>query len=181
MKACNTLKSLIIIILALTVTWPSPDEASAQGETSRASGDSSGAQANGENEGYSSMSGDGRYVAFKSWASNLVPNDTNWAPDIFVRDRVAGTTERVSVSTTGEEGNNSSNYATISADGRYVAFFSWATNLVPNDINSIQDVFVHDRQTGTTVRASVSSTGVEGNNYCFGQSHICGCRCTRRK
>jgi Tol biopolymer transport system component len=100
------------------------------------------------------ISGDGRHVAFESWASNLVPADTNEAPDVFVRDREAGTTERVSVGADGAEGNNYSFFPSISGDGRHVAFYSLASNLVPGDTGA-PDVFVRDRDTGTTEQVSV--------------------------
>lgn len=109
------------------------------------------------------VSADGRYVAFSSHASNLVPGDTNGAEDVFVYDRHTGDVERVSVSSIGAEADNTATSAAISADGRYVAFYSFASNLVPGDTNSNHDVFVHDRVTGETVRASVSSTGTGGN------------------
>lgn len=98
-----------------------------------------------------------RFVSFVSTAANLVPNDTNNAEDIFVRNLVAGTTDRVSVNSSGEEGNSSSTLASISATGRYVAFSSFATNLVPGDTNGHFDVFIHDRLTGMTELISVSS------------------------
>ncbi|MBI5285723.1 MAG: thrombospondin type 3 repeat-containing protein, partial [Chloroflexi bacterium] len=86
-----------------------------------------------------------RYVAFYSWATNLVPGDTNGADDVFVRDRVTGATERVSADSAGTQGNGFSYSPSISGDGRYVAFYSWATNLVPGDTNGADDVFVRDR------------------------------------
>src|SRR5215216_1236671 len=107
------------------------------------------------------ISADGRYVAFVSFAENLVPGDTNQSADVFVRDRVLGTTERVSVSSSGREadGNNGllnlMGGPSISADGRFVAFSSDATNLVSGDRNNNPDVFVHDRVTGETTRVSV--------------------------
>jgi Tol biopolymer transport system component len=108
-----------------------------------------------------SLSADGRLVAFHSWESNLVPGDTNGRFDVFVFDRQTQTTERVSLSSTGVEGNNDSTGPSISADGRLVAFTSDADNLVAGDGNFDLDVFVHDRQTHTTVRASVTSDGTE--------------------
>jgi Tol biopolymer transport system component len=113
------------------------------------------------------VSGDGRHVAFLSDASNLVPGDTNGIGDVFVRDVRAGTTSRVNVSDSGVQANtgpNNDGYSgsvTISADGRYVAFHSGASNLVPGDTNDTQDVFVHDRHTARTVRASVTHTGTQ--------------------
>jgi Tol biopolymer transport system component len=131
--------------------------------TERVSVDSSGAQGNSGSAG-DSISADGRYVAFWTDADNLVPGDTNVIHDIFVHDRETGVTERVSVSSAGVQGNNWSAVPSISADGRYVAFESWASNLVPGDLNAFGDVLVHDRQTGVTERVSVDSSGAEGND-----------------
>jgi len=105
------------------------------------------------------ISGDGRFVAFSSWASDLVPGDTNGFADVFVRDRATGVTTRVSVDSTGVEGNGPSQFPDITADGRLVAFFSDADNLVAQDTNGVPDVFVHDRVSGLTERASVDSGG----------------------
>ncbi len=93
-----------------------------------------------------SISADGRYVAFESTATNLVPGDTNGRQDIFVRNRSSGATERVSISSSGVEGNRDSYSPSISADGRYVAFASNAYNLVDVDSNFARDVFVRDRR-----------------------------------
>src|SRR5207247_2672904 len=103
------------------------------------------------------------FVAFVSLATNLVASDTNGATDVCGHDRQTGTTERVSVASDGSEGNAASAGATLSADGRFVAFHSAATNLVAGDTNGTNDVFVHDRQTGTTERVSVASDGAQGN------------------
>jgi Tol biopolymer transport system component len=111
--------------------------------------------------GSPSLSADGRLVAFHSWESNLVPGDTNGRFDIFVFDRQTQTTERVSVTSAGIEGNNDSTGPSINADGRLVAFTSDADNLVAGDGNFDLDIFVHDRQTQTTVRASVATDGTE--------------------
>lgn len=108
------------------------------------------------------VAADGRFVAFHSQASNLVPNDTNNARDIFVHDRQTATTERVSVGPAGLQANADSRYAACSADGNVIAFVSFATNLVPNDTNTTLDVFVRDRVAGTTERVSVSSSGAQG-------------------
>jgi Tol biopolymer transport system component len=117
-----------------------------------------GAPANGGSNN-PSISGDGRYVAFRSEASNLVAGDANGAPDVFVRDLERGTTELVSVATGGARGNDYSQGPRVSADGRFVAFESGATNLVSGDTNGEQDVFVRDRRTGRTARVSVSPGG----------------------
>jgi len=141
------------------------------GETTRVSVDSSGIQGDGYS-GVPSISADGRYVAFESTATNLVPGDTNGKTDVFVHDRQTGETSRVSVDSSGGEAVRSSNTSSISADGRYVAFTSYARNLVPGDTKGYSDVFVHDRQTGITTRSSVSSfvLGVQGNSYSFSPS-----------
>jgi Tol biopolymer transport system component len=134
--------------------------------TERLSVRSDGTQAD-LNSRASSASLDGRFVAFDSSATNLVPGDTKHNQDVFVRDRVAGTTERLSVSSTGEEGKGDSVNPSISGDGRFVAFESAAWNLVADDTNSASDVFVHDRQTGTTTRVSVSGSGDQANSHSF--------------
>jgi hypothetical protein len=102
---------------------------------------SDGAEGNGHSE-FASISADGRYVAFLSWASNLVPGDTNGTVDVFVHDRLTGQTTRVSVASDGTEGNGASWRPSLSADGRYVAFASEASNLVPGDTNDKSDIFV---------------------------------------
>lgn len=107
------------------------------------------------------LSDDGRYVAFTSEASNLVPGDTNQATDIFVRDRVLGTTVRASENAAGFQGNLDSRSSTISADGRWVAFGSDANNLVPNDTGPF-DYFVKDLRTGVVDRVSVVTGGGQG-------------------
>ncbi|NQU49632.1 MAG: PD40 domain-containing protein [Planctomycetes bacterium] len=128
--------------------------------TERVSLDSNGVQGN-QNSEYSAISADARFVAFDSMASNLVVGDTNATSDVFLHDRLTGETTRVSVDSSGVEGDQSSEFAAISADGRYVAFASLATNLVPNDTNANWDVFVHDTLTGVTSRVSVDSSGLE--------------------
>jgi hypothetical protein len=148
-----------------------------------------GAGVQGNAESYSPrISGDGRYVAFVSLASNLVSGDTNNScavnsiianencSDVFMRDRLANTTTRVSLATGGGQGNSWSYLPALSPDGRYVAFNSLASNLVSGDSNNFcdndfngtyhencDDLFVHDRQTGTTSRVSVSSNGAQAN------------------
>jgi Tol biopolymer transport system component len=150
------------------------------GETSRVSVDSEGNEADSHSLQYTgrpSISGDGRFVAFHSWATNLVPNDTNGVEDVFVHDRETGVTTRVSVDSFGDEANlpgcdydvygyvNFSTMPSISADGRYVAFVSCAADLVTDDTNDDEDIFVHDRETGKTTRVSVDSEGNEVNGY----------------
>lgn len=109
------------------------------------------------------ISANGRYIAFTSGATNLVPNDTNGRQDIFLYDRIAGTTERISVASNGWQGNRNSHIAAISADGRYIAFTSEATNLVPGDNNGVCDVFLRDRVNRTTVRVSITDARAQAN------------------
>ena len=109
-----------------------------------------------------SISADGRYVAFMS--DGLVGEDTNNNSDIYVHDRLTRQTSLVSVNSQGIQANGFSYNPAISADGRFVAFTSDSTNLVAGDTNGMQDVFVHDRQTGQTWRVSVSSNGAQGND-----------------
>jgi Tol biopolymer transport system component len=114
-----------------------------------------------------SISADGRYLAFHWLASNLVTGDTNGTRDVFVRDRTAGTTTRVSVRTGGTQANGHSVSASLSADGRYVAFASAASNLVTGDTNGASDVFLRDRTGGTTTRISVRTGGTSGNSASY--------------
>ncbi len=131
-------------------------------QTSRVSVSSSGEPAN-DHSTTASLSADGRFVAFGSWARNLVAGDSNNAHDIFVRDRQTSQTARVSVASGGAQGDRESLAPSISADGRLVAFHSPASTLVTGDSNGVADVFVHDRQTGQTTRVSLSSGGAQGN------------------
>lgn len=132
------------------------------GKTTRVSLASDGTQGNVQSRS-PSISADGRYVAFQSYAKNLVPGDTNGRADVFVHDRETGKTVRVSVASDGAEGNEGSLAPTISADGRYVVFQSYTSNLVPGDTNGHCDVFMHDLKTGKTIRVSVASDGTQGN------------------
>jgi len=134
----------------------------ATGAVSRLSVSSTGVQGNGQSMA-SDVSPDGRYVVFDSNATNLVAGDTNGFRDVFLRDRLAGTTVRVNVGPGGVQANGISSYPSISADGNLVAFDSLATNLVPGDTNGIEDVFVRDRAATCTDRLSVSSSGGQGN------------------
>jgi Tol biopolymer transport system component len=136
------------------------------GQTTRASVTSSGAQAQpgpdpfgGSTEG--AISASGRYVVFVSDAPNLVSGDTNRLRDIFLHDRRSGATTRVSVSSSGGQANGYSEFPAISADGRFVAFQSFASNLVAHDTNQMTDAFVRDLRTGRTTRVSVSSRGAQ--------------------
>jgi Tol biopolymer transport system component len=131
------------------------------GTTVRVSVGASAAQTVGGDSFRPAVSADGRFVAFSSAATNLVSGDTNAATDVFVRDVQSGTTTRVSVAGASTAANDSSDFATISADGRYVAYQSEATNLVAGDTNGETDVFVRDRQAAATTRASVATAGTQ--------------------
>ena len=128
--------------------------------TERVSVRSNGAEGDKESES-PSISANGRYVAFES-DGRLVKGDGNQEQDIFVHDRATGKTKRVSLRSNGAEGDDSSSAPAISADGRFVAFSSQASNLVKHDTIGFEDVFVHDRQTGKTTRVSVRSNGNAG-------------------
>src|SRR5258706_14510872 len=115
------------------------------------------------------VSADGRYVAFMSVATNLVPGDTNGAWAIFLPDRLSGRTEGGSVDSKGVQGNGFSGVYgfAMSPDGRYGAFESRASNLVPGDTNGASDIFLRDRVTGTTERVSASTGGAQGDADCL--------------
>jgi len=147
------------VIRALSVAAAVSFALAPPGTTERVSVSGAGEQADAESWA-DAVSADGRYVVFDSHASDLVPGDTNGQTDVFVRDRQTGETTRVDVATDGKQARILPSHGTsISADGRYVVFTSEAGNLVPGDTNDATDVFVHDRQTGETTRASVTSTG----------------------
>jgi Tol biopolymer transport system component len=128
--------------------------------TKRINMSSDGAESNTSAYG-SSISADGRFVAFYTNASNLVLNDTNDQFDVFVRDTWLGRTVRVSVASDGQESNWTSVDPAISGNGRYVVFASGATNLVIDDSNGVTDIFLHDLQNGVTERISVSNDGTQ--------------------
>jgi Tol biopolymer transport system component len=112
---------------------------------------------------FPSISGDGRYVVFSSIANNLVPGDTNGFEDVFIRDRTAGTTLRVSVASNGTQGDALALMADVSDNGRYVVFASDATNLVTGDTNGSIDIFLRDVTGNTTTRQSVLSNGTQAS------------------
>ncbi len=113
-----------------------------------------------------SPSADGRYIAFMSYYTRHVPNDTNGLRDVFVHDRHTGQTQRVSVASDGTEANGHSEWPSISGDGRYVAFESGARNLDSlSELSERFDIFVHDRWTGETRRVSVTAGGTLGNGF----------------
>ena len=137
------------------------------GTTERVSVATGGAQGNGDSGDFyaPSMSADGRFVTFRSAATNLVKDDTNRYADIFVRDRQKGTTVRVSVSSGGVQANDASFQPVISAAGRFVVFSTPASNLVGKDTNSDFDVFLRDVEAGKTERVSVASGGAQRKGF----------------
>ncbi len=135
----------------------------ATGQTTRVGVGPQGGQAN-DDTGAVALSADGRYVCLQSKATNLVGAQTNGSYQVFVRDCVTGRTVLVSKSSQGDAGNDNTDYVAMSADTRFVAFESRASNLVPNDTNGAADVFLHDRMTGVTTRVSVDSSGAQTVN-----------------
>lgn len=111
-----------------------------------------------------SISSDGRYVVFDSTATNLVSGDTNSQSDVFLKDTLTGVTTLISCTATGEQGNYGSYSPSISADGRFVVFYTSASNFVSGDTNENVDVFLKDTQTGALELISKSSSGEIGNN-----------------
>jgi len=114
-----------------------------------------------------SISGDGHVVVFRSYATNLVPGDTNGVSDILVRDLAAGTTVRANSAAGGGQANGDSIFSTVTPDGRQVAFDSTASNLVAGDTNRTSDVFVRDLAAGTVRRVSLGSAGTQSNGHSY--------------
>jgi len=158
---------LLVALLAAGVTAPLTNAGAAattNGSTVAVSVGPSGQLGNSWGGGRD-MTADGRYITFCSLASNLVSGDANGDSDVFRRDMIAGTTTLVSTATDGTRGNNASCGASMSADGRYVAFYTQATNLAAGtDTNGQADVLVKDLLTGAVTRASVATDGTLGNN-----------------
>jgi VCBS repeat-containing protein len=146
--------------MTLTIFWTFFVYDRVTQNTERVSVATDGAQGNGDS-GVPAISADGRYVVYTSFASNLVSGDTNNAGDNFIYDRVLHTTERISLAYNGEQGNGESLYPSISADGRYIAFQSSASNLVPNDTNNAADAFIYDTLTHTVQRLSLTPDGAQ--------------------
>ncbi len=175
------LGALAGIALALFLTA----SASGSGVTMRASTDSTGVQADHESA-QPAVSADGRYVAFASWADNLVPGGTDGAWNVFKKDTQTGAIEIVSTSSTGAHtsagsgnypcyGSHDSSQPSISAHGRYVAFMSCASDLVPGDTNDAQDIFVKDTVTQEITRVSTNAAGQEANCdgvWCISNSYV---------
>lgn len=172
-------RTVRLVTSVIVLSLASPARA---GMLSRASVSSAGVQGNGRS-GKPGLSADGRWVAFISSSSNLTPDDPDTLIDVFVRDRHTGATTLVSKSSAGVKGNADSGYwfnngavPALSATGRFVAFYSAATNLAPGPTGA---VFVHDRDADgngvfdepggiATVRVSVASDGTPGNGWSAG-------------
>ncbi|MEU4243306.1 hypothetical protein [Actinoplanes sp. NPDC026619] len=168
LRRTGTAATVVVAGLAVAAQVAGPAAAAApSARTERVSVSSAGAQ--GDAQAISGkLSADGRYVVFDSNASTLVPGDTNDNGDVFLRDRQTNVTTRLSLSATGEQGNGSSDSPQISADGRYVTFISYSSNLVPGPRPEIgYDVYLLDRQTGTLNRISETPDGTpsDGDNY----------------
>lgn len=168
-----------LAVFSLGVAVAAQGTVMAQATTEIVSVDSSGGQGNGHSgltdAGHgvtigSTISGDGSVVAFASEASNLVPFDTNGKQDVFVHVRSNGLTERVSVDSSGVEGDRDSLDPSSSLDGTWIAFESAADNLVAGDTNGKFDIYVRDRSTGVTERISIDSFGNEANGDSYAAS-----------
>jgi uncharacterized repeat protein (TIGR01451 family) len=160
----SAMPALLLALSIVSLLSPGTALAHSPGVTERVSVDSAGNEGN-DRSGFlsgPSMSADGRFVAFDSTATNLLPGG-NLPFNIFVHDRLTGTTEVVSVSSRGRQGEDLSSSPDLSEDGRFVAFDSDAANLVRGDRNGITDVFRHDRTTGETILVSLSSDGQQGD------------------
>ena len=160
--AALTATGLVTGLLAALAPAPVAASHAARPTTTRVSVSTAEQQASGTSD-RAVVSRNGRFVVFVSDAADLVPGDTNGTSDIFLRDLRLRTTQRISVGRTGAPADGSSTAPVISGDGRYVAYVSYAANLVPGDTNGVRDVFLHDRTSSTTRRVSVSSTGAQGS------------------
>ena len=136
----------------------------ATGTTTRMSVTSAEGQVTGLSE-MARVNSDGTMVTFISYDQNIVPGKTSTAGDIILRDTVAGTTERVSVSSTGDEADDSSYYHDISGDGNTIVFQSEATNLTTPAAAGNTNIFVHDMDTGETTQVTVSTGGIPSGTF----------------
>ena len=159
-------RTAVISITALAAFSFTAPGAAAPGDNSLVSLELASRKAAGQSMGGVSLSETGRHVAFDSGSSLLVAGDTNARDDIFVLDRATGATVRVSTGFGGAEPDGSSESPTLTHDGRYVVFESWAGNLVPGDTNGVQDVYLYDRRTLDTRRVSIKPNGTEFAEPC---------------
>jgi Tol biopolymer transport system component len=156
LRAVATIVATTLIVTSIVLARPA-----LAATTDRVNLTSGGAQASGGASDQAKVSGNGRYVVFRSAATDLVTGDTNAVADIFLRDRTLGTTERISVSSAGAQADGASANPAITPDGRYVVFSSTATNLVASDTNGLGDIFIRDRTLGTTERVSLTNGGAQ--------------------
>lgn len=155
------LRRMMLLPAGLVLLAVQARPGAALGSVERINVSSAGAQADTGVIWGHSISSDGRYIAFDSQSTNLVADDTNGVSDVFVHDRATKETTRVSVSSSGVQADGHSEPPMISADGRFVAYSSAASNLVAGDATYFSDVFVFDRLTGTTEMVSLSSAGTQ--------------------
>jgi TolB protein len=167
-KARFVIPALTVVVTA-ALTVPGPALAAAVQRTERVSVSSSGV-AGDDWTIVGDLSANGRYVVFGTRAANLVAGDTNNADDVFLRDRRTGTTTRISLAADGGEADGDSSEPAISDDGRFVAFRSAATDLVPGDTNGVADIFLLDRRSGATTRISVTADGTQADGDSGGVS-----------
>ena len=157
-------RSLPLEAILLVLVLVSPERVALADGTARASVHTDGTQGELGNSNLAAVGGAGRFVAFESGAWTLVDGDGNGTTDVFLRDTAAPSTERISVSSTGIEGNGESTHPSVSEDGRFVAFVSSARNLViPPTAFSRSHVYLRDRQAGTTTLVSATLAGTEGS------------------
>src|SRR5438093_816198 len=167
MRGINRVFGPAVALIIFSVTAAVSIANAFPGQTMRVSVDSAGVPANaGATNGV--LSADGRYVVFQSSATNLVSGASG--TQVYRHDRVGGATLLVSVASNGNPGNNVSRDASVSANGRYVAFASFATDLVDGDTNGMSDVFVRDTQTGTTAMVSSAGLPADGSSGLSGLS-----------
>lgn len=172
MRRCHFVRSAVVfaVFVLLPIQAAEPAVAGPHAATTRVSVSTSGSETRYPLTGsyQPAMSADGRVVAFVSNAPDLVPDDTNRRPDIFVHDRVSRVTERVSVSTSGQQAGGGFDLdqgdPEVSADGRFVTFWSTAPNLAPGAADGLAQIYVRDREAGTTELVSGTAGGKAGND-----------------
>ncbi len=171
MRRTLTVAAVAATLMAPAIAATDSVAGAAGGSTVRVSVNDNGIEAN-DYSFADSISGNGQYVVYASLASNLVANDTNGRADVFLHDRHAGTTERVSVASSGDQGNGGSTSPAVSDEGRFVAFFSSSSNFSPgtacwdadND-EQCEAVYVRDRSLGTTTLVTVPIAAEDINGF----------------
>ena len=169
MKKKSKIGATIALAVGLVIGWNLQNKQVAEallGTNTLVSRSSSGTRGNGDSVG-SDISLDGRYVVFTSYATNLVSNDTNDVSDIFLKDTTTNSISRISVDSSGNQANASSQGAKISGNGKYVVYYSDASNLVSGDTNGYRDIFRYTIATGATQLVSVDSSGNQANQQSY--------------